>query len=212
VYLLYFKSICSINDTAFSLSSFAAALPIISLCTCTFVFNINNIVSIFKPTNQSWLIRRFIAIHINEMQNDDEVAWKARGVAFRNLGTFHPRESCPSPWRILEFAVRRLFLKKRTFRPGIGGLVRVLSWRPSRVGGFENGLPNVFYPASLLAADSIICHSTTASSVPTTTATSTSTSTSKPKKSRAARLDCWAKILGLEISCWTIIAIVRLMI
>ena len=141
--LLYFKSLWSINDTLFSLSSFAAALPIISLCTYTLVFNINNIVSIFKPTNQSWLIGRFIAFHINEMQNDEEVAWKARGVAFRNLGTSQPRGSCPSRWRILQFAVRRLFPKNRTFRPSIGGLLRVPSWRQSRVVESEEQNPPV---------------------------------------------------------------------
>lgn len=68
-----------------------------------------------------------------------------------------------------------------------------------------NGLPNVFYPARLLA-DSTICHSTRTATVPTATATSTS----KPKKSRAVRLDDWGTILGLQICCWGSVAIIRL--
>ena len=77
----------------------------------------------------------------------------------------------------------------------------------------EKGLPNVFFPASLLAEQGFDCRvatgvKTTYASTATGTAppTPTSTSTSKPKKSGARRLRGWGALIGLEVCCLMVIA------
>jgi alpha-amylase len=60
-----------------------------------------------------------------------------------------------------------------------------------------NGLPNVFYPASLLA-DSTICHSTTTATLPSATATSSP----KPKKNGAVKVGDWDKLAFLGVCSW----------
>lgn len=72
------------------------------------------------------------------MQSDEEVAWKARGDAFGISGAFQQRKSRPSRWRILQFAVRRLFLKKSTLVPNMGGLARLFLWRQGQIDVSKN--------------------------------------------------------------------------
>jgi hypothetical protein len=70
-----------------------------------------------------------------------------------------------------------------------------------------NGLPTVFYPASLLA-DSIICHSSTTTTHPSATASSTSSA----KKNSARKLNDWKGPAILGMCSWMMVgAIARLM-
>lgn len=75
------------------------------------------------------------------MRNDDRTAWRERGAAFGNVGALHGGESRPSRWRILQFAVRRLFLKKWSFMPNFQTLLPNFSQSQREVESEAQGLP-----------------------------------------------------------------------
>lgn len=98
----------------FSLSSLAAALPIVAFSTYIIVLNLNNIVQFFcldrSPTKASFL-RRFIDSQICNMQNDSSGIWKERGMCFERFKTTGGSHGRPSQWQILKFVLRELLLK-----------------------------------------------------------------------------------------------------
>jgi alpha-amylase len=61
-----------------------------------------------------------------------------------------------------------------------------------------NGLPHVYYPASLIPDDSTLCLKKTTTTT-TTLPSATSTTTSKPKKSGAIKVNTWSGLAALWI-------------
>ena len=119
----YFKSLWSINNTIFSLSAFAAIVPIMSICTYAIVLNLDSIASVFRPKSRPSLIQKFIDLQISGMRNDATSIWKERGAAFSNFGGAHAGENGLSRWRILQFAIRQLFLRRWSIMSGLRMLV-----------------------------------------------------------------------------------------
>ena len=67
-----------------------------------------------------------------------------------------------------------------------------------------NGLPKVFYPATLV--DSTSCLRTTTTTT-TTLPSASSTATSKPKKSSAMKVADWSGLVALGIWLWAMVSI-----
>jgi hypothetical protein len=83
------------------------------------VFNLDNIASVFRPKSRPSLIQKFIDLQISGMRNDATTLWKERGAAFSNFGATHAGENGPSRWRILQFAIRQLFLRRFSIISGL---------------------------------------------------------------------------------------------
>lgn len=73
------------------------------------------------------------------MRNDEDMAWKERGASLSNLKAAHRGKSYPSRWRLLQFAVRQVYLKGWLFSPIIGALARISSGRGAKKAHVRNG-------------------------------------------------------------------------
>jgi len=135
------KSIWSINDTLFTLSSLTVVVPIVALSTYTIVLNLDNIANFFRPictyasTSMSSLFRHFIDSQIRGMQHDHTSIWKKRGTAFKKSRVMREGDSRPSQWRILQFALRQVVLNLWCAFTSLNVLV------PQALGGLRRGRP-----------------------------------------------------------------------
>jgi hypothetical protein len=116
------KSVWSINDQLFSLSTLAIVIPSVALFTYTVVFNLNNISRLFNTattyisssassSEPPSLLRRFINSQIRSMQHDYRQIWRDRGAAFSRSWTLRSTGKTPSQWRIVQYSLRQLILK-----------------------------------------------------------------------------------------------------
>jgi len=112
------KSFWSISDTTFKLSTLAAVVPAVSLCTYVIVLNLDKIIRFFLPMQisksgspfaaqsmSSSPIEYFVNSQIRRMQQDASQVWNQRGHDFDKFKVFGKSKSRPSQWRIVQFAL-----------------------------------------------------------------------------------------------------------
>jgi hypothetical protein len=113
------KSVWSVSNALFSLTSLIIVSCSVALSTYLTVFNLDTLVHFYQDT-----YRQIVERTISSMKSDRNETWRARAKAFEKFSTPRRVENKPSDWRLVQYALKKVFwparLFERSFEGGFG--------------------------------------------------------------------------------------------